>query len=151
LGEHLAKDMIAVPIGPEVRMRVVGSPDYFARRTAPRTPSDLTGHSCINLRLPTRGGPYAWEFEREGRPVNVRVDGQLVLNDMNLILDAALAGLGLAFVMEDQAAELIDQGRLVPVLDDWCPPFPGYHLYYPSRRQMTPALSVLVDALRYRG
>lgn len=151
LGEHLAADMVAVPIGPEVRMVVVGSPDYLARHPAPGTPRDLTDHACINLRLPTRGGLYAWEFEKDGRPVNVRVDGQLVFNDLGLKLDAAMAGLGLAFVMADDAAGPIADGRLVPVLEDWCPPFPGYHLYYPSRRPPTVAFQLLIDALRWRG
>lgn len=149
-GEQVAKDMIAVPIGPEVNMVVVGSPAYFAERPAPRTPHDLAEHRCINLRLPTLGGLYAWEFEKDGRELNVRVDGPLIFNDMDLILSAALAGLGLAFVMEDQAAGPIAEGRLLPVLTDWRPPFPGYHLYYPSRRQPTPAFAVLVEALRYR-
>lgn len=151
LGEHLADDMIAVPIGPDVRMIVVGSPAYFATRPPPRTPHDLTDHSCINLRLPTRGGLYVWEFEKDGRPLNVRVEGPLVVNDMNLVRQGALAGLGLSIVMEDQVEADIAEGRLIPVLEDWSPPFPGYHLYYPSRRQPTPAFSLLVEALRYRG
>lgn len=151
LGEHLADDMIAVPIGPDVRMIVVGSPAYFATRPPPRTPHDLTDHACINLRLPTRGGLYVWEFEKDGRPLNVRVEGPLVVNDMNLVRQGALAGLGLSIVMEDQVEADIAEGRLIPVLEDWSPPFPGYHLYYPSRRQPTPAFSVLVEALRYRG
>lgn len=151
LGEHLADDMIAVPIGPDVRMIVVGSPAYFATRPPPRTPHDLTDHACINLRLPTRGGIYVWEFEKDGRPLNVRVEGPLVVNDMNLVRQGALAGLGLSIVMEDQVEADIAEGRLIPVLEDWSPPFPGYHLYYPSRRQPTPAFSLLVEALRYRG
>jgi DNA-binding transcriptional LysR family regulator len=151
LGEHLADDMIAVPIGPDVRMIVVGSPAYFATRPPPRTPHDLTDHACINLRLPTRGGLYVWEFEKDGRPLNVRVEGPLVVNDMNLVRQGALAGLGLSIVMEDQVEADIAEGRLIPVLEDWSPPFPGYHLYYPSRRQPTPAFSLLVEALRYRG
>lgn len=150
LGELVAKDMIAVRIGPEMRMAVVGAPSWFADRAAPETPHDLTRHACINLRLSTSGGLYAWEFERDGRALNVRVDGPLAFNHMGLVLRAASAGLGLAFVMEDQAAPLLADGRLVRVLEDWCPTFPGYHLYYPSRRQMTPAFAVLVDALRYR-
>ncbi len=150
LGEHLAQDMIAVPIGPEVRMICVGAPSYLATRPTPRVPGDLTAHRCINLRLPTRGGIYAWEFEKDWRAVNVRVDGPLVLNDMDLILQAALAGLGLAFVMEDQATDAIAEGRLVEVLADWSPPFSGHHLYYPSRRQPTPAFALLVEALRWR-
>lgn len=151
LGEHLADDMIAVPIGPDVRMIVVGSPAYFATRPPPRTPHDLTDHACINLRLPTRGGLYVWEFEKDGRALNVRVEGPLVVNDMNLVRQGALAGLGLSIVMEDQVEADIAEGRLIPVLEDWSPPFPGYHLYYPSRRQPTPAFSLLVEALRYRG
>lgn len=151
LGEHLAEDMIAVPIGPDKRMLVVGSPAYFADRPIPKTPHDLTAHACINLRLPTRGGLYVWEFEKDGRPLNVRVDGPLIVNDMDLMMKGALSGLGLAIVMDDQVVENLAEGRLVQVLDDWTPPFPGYHLYYPSRRQPTPAFSVLVEALRYRG
>jgi len=146
LGEQVAKDMVAVRIGPDLRMVVVGSPAYFARHTKPRTPHDLTEHACINLRLPTLGGLYAWEFEQDGREINVRVDGPLTFNDMSLVIKAALAGLGLGYVMEDQAAPLIEQGLLVPVLEEWRPPFPGYHLYYPSRRQPTPAFALLVDA-----
>ncbi len=151
LGEHLAEDMIAVPIGPDVRMIVVGSPAYFGRNPIPVTPHDLTDHACVNLRLPTRGGLYVWEFEKDGRPLNVRVEGPLVVNDMNLVHQGALAGLGLSIVMEDQVGADIAEGRLIPVLEDWSPPFPGYHLYYPSRRQPTPAFSLLVEALRYRG
>ncbi len=151
LGEHLAKDMVAVRIGPDIRMIVVGSPDYFARHAPPRTPQDLTDHACINLRLPTRGNIYAWEFEKDGRAVNVRVDGPLTFNDTGLTLEAALAGLGLAFVMEQDARAHIDEGRLISALEDWSPPFAGYHLYYPSRKQQTLAFQLLVDALRYRG
>lgn len=150
-GEQVAKDMVAVRIGPDQRMVVVGAPSYFAGRPRPQTPHDLTSHRCINMRLPTLGGLYAWEFEKDGRALNVRVDGQLVFNDLHMILDAAVAGFGLAFVMEDQAAPLIREGRLLHVLEDWCPPFAGYHLYYPSRRQPTPAFALLVEALRYRG
>jgi len=150
LGEHLAGDMIAVPIGPDLRMVVVGSPAYFATRPAPRTPHDLTGHACINIRLPTLGNLYAWEFEKDGRALNVRVEGPLIVNGSELMLEAALSGLGLIFVMEDQVEAMIADGRLVPVLEDWCPTFGGYHLYYPSRRQPTPAFALLVEALRYR-
>ena len=150
LGEQVAKDMIAVRIGPDMHMAVVGSPAYFAAHAAPRTPHELTGHRCINLRLPTLGGLYAWEFEKQGRPLNVRVDGQLVFNDNTLVLRAAEAGLGLACVLQDQAQAQLDDGRLVRALEDWCPPFPGYHLYYPSRRQPAPAFTLLVEALRYR-
>jgi DNA-binding transcriptional LysR family regulator len=151
LGERLAKDMIAVRIGPDLRMAVVGAPPYFAERPAPKTPHDLTDHRCINLRLPTLGGLYAWEFEKDGRELNVRVDGQLVFNNMRMMIRASLAGLGLALVMEDQAEPLVRDGRLVRVLEDWCAPFAGYHLYYPSRRQLSPAFALLVEALRYRG
>ncbi|RZJ96324.1 MAG: LysR family transcriptional regulator, partial [Brevundimonas sp.] len=151
LGEHLGQDMIAVPIGPEIRMFPVGSPAYFALHPVPVQPQDLTAHRCINLRLATRGGLYAWEFEKDDRKVNVRVAGPLIFNDMHLVMEAALAGLGLAFVMEDQAAPHIAAGRLLPVLEDWSPPFGGYHLYYPSRRQPTPAFALLVEALRWRG
>jgi DNA-binding transcriptional LysR family regulator len=150
-GEQVAKDMVAIRIGPEMRMAVVGAPSYFARHARPRTPHDLTEHSCINLRLPTLGGLYAWEFEKDRRELNVRVEGQLVLNTAPLLLRAALAGLGLAFMFEEQVQEHLTAGRLIRVLADWCPPFAGYHLYYPSRRQQTPAFTLLVEALRYRG
>ncbi|MES5486292.1 LysR family transcriptional regulator [Bradyrhizobium sp. INPA03-11B] len=151
LGEQLAKDMIAVRIGPDFRMVVVGAPSYFKRRERPTRPQDLTQHACINIRLPTHGGIYAWEFERRGRPLKVRVDGQLVFNSATLRIKAALAGLGLAYVAEDQVRAQLAKGQLIQVLDDWCVPFPGYHLYYPSRRQSAPAFALLVDALRYRG
>lgn len=151
LGEQVAHDMIAVRIGPDQRMAVVGSPGYFAKRPKPRTPQDLTTHNCINLRLPTYGGLYAWEFEKAGRELKVRVEGQLIFNTAGLRMNAVLAGLGLAYLPEDQVRPHLADGRLVRVLADWCPPFPGYHLYYPSRRQATPAFSLLVDALRYRG
>jgi DNA-binding transcriptional LysR family regulator len=151
LGEQVAKDMIAVRIGPEMRMAVVGSPAYFANRKRPRTPQDLTAHDCINLRLPTYGGLYAWEFEKGGRELKVRVEGPLVFNNIALRLNATLAGFGLAYLPEDRVQAHIVEGRLIRVLDDWCAPFPGYHLYYPTRRQSSPAFAVLVDALRYRG
>jgi DNA-binding transcriptional LysR family regulator len=151
LGEQVAKDMIAVRIGPDMRMAVVGAPSYFARRSTPKKPQDLTAHDCINLRLPTYGGLYAWEFEKRGRELKVRVDGQFVFNNIALRLNAALAGCGLAYLPEDQVKTYLADGRLIRVLDDWCPPFSGYHLYYPSRRQPTPAFALLVDALRYRG
>jgi DNA-binding transcriptional LysR family regulator len=150
LGEALAKDMIAVRIGPELRMVVVGSPDYLARCGVPQTPQDLAAHQCINLRMQSSGSLYAWELEKDGREVRVRVDGQLAFNNVAMIVEAAAAGFGLGFVMEGQAARHVAEGRLVPVLEDWCPPFPGYHLYYPSRRQPSAAFSLLVDALRYR-
>jgi DNA-binding transcriptional LysR family regulator len=150
LGERVAKDMIAVRIGPELRMAVVGSRSYFERRKRPQTPRDLTAHDCINLRLPTHGGLYTWEFEKNKREVNVHVDGQLVFNNIALRLNAALAGLGLAFLPEDLVQTDISVGRLIRVLADWCPKFAGYHLYYPSRRQQSPAFALVVDALRYR-
>ena len=150
-GEQVAKDMIAVRIGPDLRMAVVGAPSYFATRSLPRKPQDLTDHNCINLRLPTHGGLYAWEFEKRGRELRVRVEGQLVFNSTNQILVAALAGLGLAYVPEDTAQPFVARGQLERVLDDWCEPYSGYHLYYPSRRQNSPAFALLVEALRYRG
>ena len=148
-GEQVAKDMVAVRIGPDMRMAVVGAPSYFAKRKRPRAPQDLTAHACVNLRLPTFGGLYAWEFEKSGRELKVRVDGQFVFNSLGLILDAALAGFGLAYLPEDMVASPLAEGRLIRALADWCPPFSGYHLYYPSRRQPTPAFAVLVEALRY--
>ncbi|PKU24789.1 LysR family transcriptional regulator [Telmatospirillum siberiense] len=151
IGEQVAKDMIAVRIGPDMRVAVVGAPSYFARRPPPKTPQDLTAHDCINLRLPTYGGLFAWEFEKGDRKLNVHVDGQLVFNNVTLRLNAALAGSGLAYLPEDYVRAYIADGRLVRVLADWCPPFPGYHLYYPSRRQSSPAFTLLVDALRYRA
>jgi DNA-binding transcriptional LysR family regulator len=149
-GEQVAKDMIAVRIGPDMRMAVVATPGYFAQRGKPRTPQDLTDHNCINLRLPTHGGLYAWEFEKGRRELRARVEGQLVFNNAGSMLKAALAGLGLAYLTEHQVAPHLASGALVRALADWCPPFSGYHLYYPSRRQPTPAFSALVDALRYR-
>jgi DNA-binding transcriptional LysR family regulator len=151
LGEQVAKDMIAVRIGPDLRMAVVGAPAYFKKRPAPKKPQELTEHDCINLRLPTRGGIYGWEFEKRGRELKVRTEGRLVFNNVALRLDAVLAGFGLAYLPDDQVRTLLKDGRLVRVLDDWCPPFSGYHLYYPSRRQTTPAFALLVDALRFRG
>jgi DNA-binding transcriptional LysR family regulator len=150
-GEQVAKDMIAVRIGPDVRMAVVGAPSYFAKRSPPQRPQDLIGHNCINLRLPTYGGLYAWEFEKAKRELKVHVEGQLVLNGAFQMLNAALAGFGLAYVPEDLVQPHLAKGRLNRVLEDWCPPFSGYHLYYPSRRQSSPAFALLVDALRYRG
>ncbi len=149
-GELVAKDMIAVRIGPDLRSAVVGSPAYFAGRPRPKLPQDLTGHNCINLRLPTHGGLYAWEFQKGARELRVRVEGQMVSNGSAMMLDAALAGFGLAYLPEDVVASHLAEGRLVRVLADWCPPYPGYHLYYPSRRQPTPAFALLVDALRHR-
>jgi DNA-binding transcriptional LysR family regulator len=151
LGEQVARDMVAVRIGPEMRMAVVGAPSYFETRSRPKSPQDLTEHSCINLRLPTLGGLYAWEFEKGKRELNVRVEGPLVFNVTPLMLKAALAGFGLACLFEDVVQAHLAEGRLVRVLADWCPPFAGYHLYYPSHRQPTAAFTLLVDALRYRG
>jgi DNA-binding transcriptional LysR family regulator len=151
MGEQVAKDMIAVRIGPEMRMAVVGSPAYFERRPAPRMPEDLTAHKCINIRLPTYGGLFPWGLEKDGREVKVRGDGQLVFNNIGLRLQSALDGLGVAYLPEDQVLPFVEEGRLVRTLEDWCPYFPGYHLYYPSRRHSSPALSLLVDILRYRG
>jgi DNA-binding transcriptional LysR family regulator len=150
-GEQVAKDMIAVRIGPDMRIAVVGAPSYFAKRSQPKKPQDLTDHICINLHLPTYGGLYAWEFEKDGRELRVRVEGQLVLNGTTQVLNAALAGFGLAYVPEDLAQPHVAAGRLKRVLEDWCAPFPGYHLYYPSRRHSSPAFALLVDALRYRS
>lgn len=149
-GEQVAKDMIAVPIGPALRMAVVGAPLYFRRQPAPGTPQELVQHNCINLRLPTHGGLYAWEFEKAGRELKVRVEGQFSVNGTYQMLDAALAGLGLAYIPEELARPYINRRRLQRVLEDWCPSFPGFHLYYPSRRQATPAFALLVEALRYR-
>jgi DNA-binding transcriptional LysR family regulator len=149
-GEQVAKDMIAVRIGPDMRMAAVGAPSYFENRSQPETPQELIGHNCINLRLPTHGGLYAWEFEKDGRELKVRVEGQLVFNGTTQMLNAALAGFGLAYVPEDLAQPHLVQGRLERVLEDWCPPSSGYHLYYPSRRQAPAAFALLVEALRYR-
>lgn len=151
LGEQVARDMVAVRIGPDLRMAVVGAPGYFKGHKKPRVPQDLTAHRCINLRFPTAGGLYAWEFEKGGRELKVRVEGQLVFNSATLAVKAALTGVGLAFVSEDRVREHLADGRLIRVLADWCQPFAGFHLYYPSRRQPTPAFAVLVDAVRYRG
>jgi DNA-binding transcriptional LysR family regulator len=151
LGEQVAKDMIAVRIGPDFRMVVVGAPNYFGNRPEPRTPQDLTSHNCINLRMPTYGGIYAWEFERNGRELIVRVDGQLVFNLSKQILDAALAGFGIAYLPEDTVAPHLERGRLRQVLEPWCAPFSGYHLYYPTRRQSSPALAMVAQALRHKS
>jgi len=151
LGEQVAKDMIAVRIGPDFRMAAVATPSYFEGRRQPRTPQDLQGHNCINLRLPTHGNIYAWEFEKGSREIKVHVEGQLTFNTLSTRLRAARAGLGIIFAPEDIVQADISAGRFVRVLSDWCAPFPGYHLYYPSRRHSTPAFSLLVEALRYRG
>ncbi|MBK7312727.1 LysR family transcriptional regulator [Candidatus Aalborgicola defluviihabitans] len=149
MGDTIDKDMIAVPIGPKLRMAAVASPAYFAKHPAPKTPRDLVAHSCINMRFPTHGGLYVWEFERKGVPLNVRVDGQVVFNSTPHIVLAALEGLGVAFLPEEEFAPHIEHGQLLRVLQDWCTPFDGYYLYYPSRRQPTPAFSRVVDALRF--
>ncbi|WP_108660064.1 LysR family transcriptional regulator [Acuticoccus kandeliae] len=148
LGEQVSEGMIAVRVGPDFRMLAIASPSYLADREIPRTPQDLTAHRCINLRLPTHGGLYAWEFEKDGREVRVRVDGQLIFNTIDPVVDAALAGYGIGFVPEGLVRAHIDANRLVSVLEDWCPPFPGYYLYYPHRRADSPAFAVIVDALR---
>ncbi|WP_226019156.1 LysR family transcriptional regulator [Novosphingobium sp. FKTRR1] len=151
LGEQVAKDMIAVRISPEQRMAVVGAPAYFNAHPKPVVPQDLANHQCINLRMQSSGGLYAWELERDGRELKVRVDGQLTFNDSHLMVEAAKAGMGLACTLEANVRDLVAQGSLVQVLEDWCPPFAGYHLYYPSRRQPSAAFTLLVEALRYRG
>ncbi|HEY8571838.1 LysR family transcriptional regulator [Phenylobacterium sp.] len=151
LGELVAKDMITVPIGPEMRLVAVASPAYFARHPKPREPQDLSTHRCINFRQPTSGGLYAWEFSKKGRDLRVRVEGQLVFSSNVQILRAALDGFGVAYIFQDEVQPHLDSGDLVQVLSDWSPPFPGYHLYYPSRRQHTPAFTVIMDALRYRA
>ncbi|EKK5511707.1 LysR family transcriptional regulator [Enterobacter hormaechei] len=149
LGEQVAKDMIAVRIAPDMRMAVVGSAEYLQRFGVPETPEQLDQHRCINMRLPTRGGLYAWEFERDGRELRVRVDGQLILNSLPQRIDAAENGLGLAYVPEDAVQDALAESRLVRVLEAWCPAFTGYHLYYPSRRQRTTAFALLIAALRH--
>jgi DNA-binding transcriptional LysR family regulator len=151
LGNQIAKDMIAIRIAPDMKMVVVGAPTYFTGRAKPVVPQDLTAHNCANLRLPTHGGLYAWEFAREGRQLEVQVQGQMIFNSSPQILTAALEGYGLAYLPNDVAQPLIAAGNLVQVLDDWSPVFPGYHLYYPSRRQASPAFSLVVDALRHRS
>lgn len=151
LGDYIDKDMIAVPIGPKLRMAAVATPSYFAANPAPRTPRDLTAHRCINIRHSPQSGIYVWEFERQGQALNVRVEGQAIFNTTPHIVAAALAGLGIAFLPEEEFAPHIEQGRLVRVLEDWCPPFAGYFLYYPSRRQSSPAFALVMEALRVTG
>ncbi|MBK0010861.1 LysR family transcriptional regulator [Stenotrophomonas sp. S41] len=148
LGESIDRDMVALPIGPPLRMAAVATPDYFNRHPAPKVPADLTAHNCINMRFPTTGGLYVWEFERRGRQVNVRVDGQATFNSSPHIVLAALQGLGIAFLPEEEFAPHLQEGRLVRTLQDWCPPFSGYHLYYPSRKQHSPAFALVIEALR---
>jgi DNA-binding transcriptional LysR family regulator len=151
VGEFVEKDMIAVRIGPEMRQAIVGTPDDFKTRPVPKRPEDLTGHRCIKMRRVTRGGYFPWEFEKRGREINVRVEGQLAVNSLELARSAALDGLGLAYLPEDLVEEQIAKKQLVRVLEDWCEPFPGYHLYYPSSRQHAPAFAVVLEALRFRG
>ncbi|NEU14379.1 LysR family transcriptional regulator [Methylobacterium sp. BTF04] len=151
LGGMVAKDMIAVRVGPDMRMAAVGAPAYFATRSMPRSPQDLSEHRCINLRLPTYGSLYAWEFEKDGRAIKVRVDGQLTFNSVGMILCAVLDGFGIAYLPQDQLQAHLDDGSLVRVLEGWSPPFSGYHLYYPSRRRPSPAFALLIDALRYEA
>ncbi len=150
LGESVEKDMVAVRIGPDERLVAVASPAYFARHAPPKVPQDLVAHRCINLRLATRGGLYAWEFEKDGRPLRVRVDGQLTFNTIRPMVTAALAGFGIALVPEDGVRQHVAGGELVQVLDEWCQPFSGFHLYYPSRRQNSPAFQIVLGLLRYR-
>ena len=151
LGDTIDKDMIAMPIGPKLRMAAAASPDYFARYPVPKTPHDLTQHQCINMRMVRSGGIYVWEFDHEGGELKVRVNGQLTFNTSDHVVDAALAGLGIAFLPEEEFGSHIREGRLVRVLESWCHPFPGYYLYYPSRKQPSPAFSLVVDALRMNG
>ena len=150
LGEQVAKDMVSVRIGPDIRFAVVGTKSYFAKHGRPKTPQDLVTHSCINLRFPTHGGLWAWDFERGGRELKVRVDGQLTFNSIFQVRDAALEGYGLAYIPEDLARPYLSKGQLTWVLEEWSPPWPGFHLYYPSRRQSSPAFALIVDALRHR-
>lgn len=150
LGEQVSEGMIAVRVGPDFRMLVVGSPGYFQQQGKPTTPQMLTHHRCINLRLPTHGGLYSWEFEKDGRELNVRVSGQVTFNTIYPIVDAAVAGYGLGYVPEDLVSEHVAQGRLIPVLEDWSPPFPGYFFYYPHRRQASLAFRVIVEALQHQ-
>lgn len=149
LGESIHKDMVAVRIGPDTRMVVVGSPAYFAAHGTPQTPHELQQHRCINMRLPTAGGLYHWEFEKDGKPLRVRVEGQLTFNLLSERIDAVLCGFGLAFVPEDMVQDAIKSGALVQVLEAWCPLFPGYYLYYPSRKQHPAAFALMIEALRY--
>ena len=150
LGEQVAKDMIAMRIGPDMRMAVVGSPAYFSRHPRPVNPSDLVAHNCITLRMPTHGGLFMWEFEKNGQALKVRIEGQLVFNTIAMRLESARQGLGLAYMPENVVQADVEQGRLIRVLEDWCEPYSGYHLYYPSRRQSSPAFTLLREALRYR-
>ncbi|HFF8587323.1 TPA: LysR substrate-binding domain-containing protein, partial [Raoultella ornithinolytica] len=148
LGDTIDKDMIAIPIGPELRMAAVASPEYFSRYPIPQTPHELTQHCCINQRMVKSGGLYVWDFDQEGGDLNVRVNGQVTFNTSEHIVTAALAGLGIAFLPEQEFGAHIEEGRLIRVLETWCQPFPGYYLYYPSRKQVSPAFSRVIDALR---
>ncbi|HDU3835396.1 LysR family transcriptional regulator [Klebsiella variicola] len=149
LGESVNKDMVAVRIGPDMRMAIVAAPSYFADHPAPETPHDLQDHRCINMRLPTVGGLYHWEFEKDGKPLRVRVEGQLTFNLLPERIDAALSGFGLACVPENMVQDYVKSGALIQVLQAWCPFFPGYYLYYPSRKQHPPAFALMIDALRH--
>lgn len=151
IGEHVEKDMVALRIAPPMRMAVVGTPAYLSAAPSLERPEDLTRHRCINLGRPSRGDAFPWEFERAGEVVAVRVEGPLGFTSLRLILSAALADFGLAYLPEEEVRTAVAEGRLVRMLEDWCAPFPGYHLYYPSRRQPTPAFTVLIEALRHRG
>jgi len=151
LGDQVEKDMVAVRISPDLRVAVVGSPDYFAHHPRPQSPQDLSSHNCINLRLPTHDSHMVWEFEKKGNPLKAHVEGQWTFNMGSHILRAAVAGCGLAYLPADMAKEEIASGKLISVLEDWCQPYPGYHLYYPTSRQSSPAFSLLVDCLRYRN
>lgn len=150
MGEQLAKDMVSARIGPDFRYAVVGTESYFAEHPEPTNPQDLVHHTCINYRFPTSGGLWAWEFEEKGREIKIRVDGQLTFNNIFHALDAALVGLGIAYVPEEIAQPYLATGRLTQVLESWCPYWDGYYLYYPSRRQSSPAFVALVEALRHR-
>ncbi|MCJ8157951.1 LysR family transcriptional regulator [Sphingomonas sp. LaA6.9] len=150
LGETLAQDMIAVPIGPDMQMAIAASPEYLDTHGTPQTPDDLANHNCINLRHQARGGNSVWDLERDGRPVNVRVEGQLVVNGIAIVRQAAVDGLGLCYLPRDYLQDQLDAGSLVQVLEEWCPPFPGYHLYYPSRRQQSPALAAFIATVRHK-
>lgn len=151
MGDTIDRDMIAVPVGPKLRMAIAASPAYFQTQPIPKVPRDLLNHNCINMRMQTAGGLYTWDFDRRGQSLNVRVDGQLVFNTSPSIVDAAVAGLGIASLPEEEFAPHLQEGRLVRVLEDWCPPFPGYYLYYPSRKQPSHAFSLVLDALRWNA
>ncbi|CDZ31903.1 Hypothetical transcriptional regulator YcjZ [Neorhizobium galegae bv. officinalis] len=151
LGEAIARDMVAVRIGPDVSYSVVGSPEYFQSYPVPQNPQDLMEHNCINLRLPTSGGLYAWEFQQDAREFSVRVEGQMVYSNISSAIDAALDGVGLAYAPTDLVSQHVDEGNLRVVIQDWCPTFQGYHLYYPNKRNHSPAFSTFVEAFRFRA